>query len=102
MKLTNYEKETIILFNEAEATASVDTCSPALIRRLDGFALKSPLVNVISEDEHGKRYVIPKSWVRVQMPPLLTDEQRQKRREKALELFGKQTNNEEGGKGNEE
>ena len=35
MKLTRYEKETIINFNEAEATANIYTHNGGLIRKLD-------------------------------------------------------------------
>ena len=35
MKLTNYERETIIVFNDAEDAAEVYTANAAWIRRLD-------------------------------------------------------------------
>ena len=38
MKLTRYEKETIINFNEAEATANIYTHNGGLIRKLDAFS----------------------------------------------------------------
>ena len=65
MNLTMQERETIILFNEAQDTASVDTCNPALIRKLDKqIALQeNKQVYLLREDEYGKRYSIPKRWV---------------------------------------
>ena len=96
MRLTLLEQETIILFNEQETTASVDTCNKTLMRQLDDFTTKSTTVIVVSEDEHGKRYLIPKSWLKVQMPRQLSDEQRQKLREQAHKIFNKNNNNESG------
>ena len=77
-KLTKQEQETIILFNEAEDTASVDVCNPALIRKLDkqiASQENGPIV-LIREDEFSKRYLIPKAWVKVQFPRTLSPEQR--------------------------
>ena len=42
MKLTKYEKETIILFNEAEDTASIYTYNAGLKKRLAAFIRKYP------------------------------------------------------------
>ena len=41
-KLTKYEKETIILFNEGEGTASIYTFNAGLKKRLALFAKKYP------------------------------------------------------------
>lgn len=87
MQLTKLEQETIILFNEEESTAEVDTCNKALIRRLDSFCTKSADIACVSGDEYGKRYILPKKWVKVNMPPQLSEEQLQKKRENALKLF---------------
>lgn len=42
MKLTKYEKETIILFNEAEDQVDVFTYNVSLKRRLANFSRKYP------------------------------------------------------------
>ncbi len=83
-KLLQIERETIVLFNEGETMATVETCSPALQRRMDTFCAKSPACCLLREDEHAKKYRCPKSWIKVQMPRQLTQEQRQKLRERAL------------------
>ena len=83
-KLLQIERETIVLFNEGETMATVETCSPALQRRMDAFCAKSADCCLLHEDEHAKKYRCPKSWVKVQMPRQLTEEQRQKLRERAL------------------
>ena len=82
MDITLYERETIFLYNEAEQNASIDTCSPVLIRRLDQFVAKSTAITVVREDEYGKCYHLPKSWIKVQMPRQISDELRQKLSEK--------------------
>ena len=87
MSLSKLEQETIILFNEEDSTAEVDTCNKALIRRLDSFCTKSADIACVGGDEYGKRYILPKKWVKVNMPPQLSEEQLQKKRENALKLF---------------
>ena len=41
-KLTKYEKETIVLFNEGEDTASIYTYNAGLRKRLANFSKKYP------------------------------------------------------------
>lgn len=42
MTLTKYEKETIILFNEGEDTAHIQTYNAGLLKRLAAFSKKHP------------------------------------------------------------
>lgn len=42
MTLTKYEKETIILFNEGEDTANIQTYNAGLRKRLAAFSKKPP------------------------------------------------------------
>ena len=42
MTLTKYEKETIILFNEGEETAHIQTYNAGLRKRLAAFSKKHP------------------------------------------------------------
>ena len=42
MALTKYEKETIILFNEGEDTAHIQTYNTGLRKRLAAFSKKHP------------------------------------------------------------
>lgn len=83
MALTKIEKETIILFNEAEETASVYTYNAALLRKLERLRTERP-EDVKIHDEHpsgSKTYLIPKKYVRITATQKLTDEQREKRAE---------------------
>jgi hypothetical protein len=91
MSLSRLEQETIILFNEKEDTASVDTCNGALIRKLDKRTAlqENKQVYLVREDEYGKAYVIPKSWVKVNLPPALTEKERAKRSARARAQFGR-------------
>ena len=92
MKLSKTEQETIILFNEAEAAASVYTHNKALRRKLDKLAQDRPgecrLVRT-SHDGRAADYTIPKAWIRIhppRVPAPLTEEQKQKRREHLASL----------------
>lgn len=78
MRLTNEEKETIILFNEADNTATVETFQGKIIRRMEKEGVKP-----VKEDSYGmKRYIVPKSWVKVYPPRkvVLSDEAKEKAR----------------------
>lgn len=79
MKLTNLEKETIILFNEAEPIASIQVHNSRLRRRLEQLHVDRP--EEVSLDHNGD-YLIPKGWIKINPPRKvapLTDEQRQAR-----------------------
>lgn len=62
--LTNYERETIINFNEGEDTASVYTHNKALRRRLEQLAQERPeecrLFKVSHEDQAVEYYISAK------------------------------------------
>ena len=72
MALSNYEKETIISFNEDESTAVVFTYNRALINRMERLCKERPEEcrpdpsNQITEE--GRQYVVPKKWVKVSPP----------------------------------
>ena len=52
--LTNYERETIITFNEAEADCEVYTYNPKLIRKLTERCESRPsLYRMVAEDQFG-------------------------------------------------
>ncbi len=72
-KLNNIEKETVIVFNEAEATVECYTCSKAWMKWLDGFCEKSKDITV-KKDVYSKTYTFPKKWVGVRLPRILSPE----------------------------
>lgn len=78
MKLSKTEQETIILFNEAEAAASVYTHNAALCRQLAGLCAAYPeQVRQAGDNGHGGlSFELPKKWVRITPPRVLTPAQR--------------------------
>lgn len=65
MELSKIEKETIILFNEAEPTAHITTANRALRRKLEKLCSETPLITRIREDENFGEYICPRKWIRV-------------------------------------
>ena len=63
--LSNIEKETIIIFNDSEKTASVYTCNKSLKNKLDRFCSEEKEFTIIREDEYSKTYLIPKNAILV-------------------------------------
>ncbi len=70
MKLTKYERETIICFNEEETTASVYTHNRRLIKKLKRLSEKYPdqVRPDRPEDRGAVSYLVPKSCVSVREP----------------------------------
>lgn len=85
MKISRLEQETIIGFNEAEATASVYTHNSALIRKLEALADSRPdeAKRERSYPDGGREYIVPKRWVKVNAGLILTAEERERRSERA-------------------
>ena len=70
MKLSPYEKETIILFNEAEDTASVYTHNAKLISKLQRLSEKYPdqIYPERPETHSAVSYIVPKRSVSIREP----------------------------------
>ena len=70
MKLTGYEMETIILYNQAEPNAQVYTYDPKLIAKLRRLHEAAPEKVYVDFDEPNgaARYVVPKNCVTVRTP----------------------------------
>ena len=84
-KLTKYEKETIVLFNEAEDTASIYTYNAGLKKRLAAFSKKYPDLCHLekSSDLGGVTYVMDKSRLSIRFLPPYSEERRRKASEYA-------------------
>ena len=68
MNLTLQERETVILFNEADPTASVYTHNAALRRRLAALAAERPTECIavrFNEEDGAAEYTVPKKWVKI-------------------------------------
>ena len=84
-KLTKYEKETIVLFNEGEDTASIFTYNAGLRRRLENFSKKYPDLCRLEKscEQGGVSYVLEKSRLSIRLQPPMSEDRRQKASEYA-------------------
>lgn len=78
MKLSKQEKETIILWNEAESRAEIYTYNPALQVQLTKLCARYPgMVRMTAENGcGGLTFELPKRWLRIVPPRILTPAQR--------------------------
>lgn len=91
MSLSRCERETIILFNEEEATATISTFSPAVKKKLDKLYGVDHSVDGLGElyaDEPEARYEVPKGLISFRRKQTLTPEQMEAKREAARKAFG--------------
>lgn len=79
-KLTKYEKETIVLFNEADEEAHIQTYNAGLRKRLEAFSKKYPdLCRLdMSMGQGGVSYWIDKSRLSIRFQPPMSEERRRK------------------------
>lgn len=84
-KLSKYEKETIILFNEGEDTASIYTYNAGLKKRLEAFSEKYPDLCWLerTHPQGGVSYILDKSRLSVRLQPPYSEERRKKASEYA-------------------
>lgn len=78
-RLTKYEMETIVNFNEAEAVGNIYTCNRALRRKLEQWAQERPnecRLDRVSRFGEAVAYFVPKSWVHIYPPRQISEEQR--------------------------
>lgn len=77
MKLSRYERETIINFNAEEPTTTLYTRDPAFMRKLDQLVISFPeFYKCIGETDIDKTYELPKFSVNYRKPRRLSEEQR--------------------------
>ena len=77
-KLSKYERETIVNFNEGESGASVYTFNADLKRRLAEFSRKYPLLCRLERTtpEGSVTYVLDKSRLSIRLVPPYSEERR--------------------------
>ena len=88
MKLTKFEKETIILTSEGDDTYSVYTFNAGLKRRLADFAKKYPAVcRLESEDKKTgcQSYVVDKARLSIRLTAPYSEERKKAARDQAVE-----------------
>ena len=85
MTLTKYEKETIILFNEGEDTAHIQTYNAGLRKRLAAFSKKHPDLCRLEKSfaQGGVIYVLDKSRLSIRLQAPYSEERRRKASENA-------------------
>lgn len=86
-RLTKYEKETIVLFNEAENTANIYTYNTALKNRLAKFSREnSNCAKLITEYPCGAvAYEVDKKRLSIRFTSPYSEERREKARKYAQE-----------------
>lgn len=89
MSVSNIERETVILFNEAEDTVSVYTFNPTLKRKLGDFSEKYPaLCKKTAEDSLGSvTYSVAKDRLSISLRAPLSEEKKEALRERGKKLF---------------
>ena len=85
--LTNYERETIITFNEADADCEVYTYNQKLIRKLTERCESHPsLYRMVAEDQFGGyTFCFPKSLLTINPRVPMSADLREKHRRNAIE-----------------
>lgn len=78
MRLSSEERETIIRFDDSENDASIYTCNSILKSKLDKLMSERTGISIVAEDEYSKTYILPKKWVKVVAPRILSDDERLK------------------------
>lgn len=89
MRLTNEERETVIVFNEAEKMAHIETCNSRWKAEIYKIKEEHPgkIKIVKEEDEDGFLSVdLPKRYVKLRGPRLLSDEQKERLSERGRAL----------------
>ena len=87
--LTGYEKETTIVFNESESAAYIETPNRRIKQILKQLLKNHPDRVRLERDEDDEGFMsvqIPKKWVRIRGPRVLTDEQRAEYAERAKKM----------------
>ncbi len=96
MKLTKFEKETIILTSEGDDTYNVYTFNAGLKRRLADFAKKHPAVCRLESEDNKlgcQSYVVDKARLSIRLTAPYSEERRDAARKNAKERgFSVKTN----------
>lgn len=84
-RLTKYERETIILFNEAEPTATIYTYNTALKNRLAKYSRENPTLATLTMEYPcgGVSYTIDKRRLSIRLTAPYSEERKNKAREYA-------------------
>ena len=77
MNLTPFEQETIILFNEQDHTADVQTYNSTLKHELFALCESHPdeAEHVRSYEQGGMYFTVPKMWIKIKAPQTVSKKQ---------------------------
>ena len=82
-----YEQETIIQFcDEPGVLANVWSASPAFQRRMEKLGIVRGIVRKRQGETYSAEYLIPKQWIKIHTPRLLTEEQRERMKERGRSM----------------
>ena len=82
MKLSRYERESILNYNAGEQTATLYTRDKAVMRKLDTLVADFPdIYNLTGQDEISKTYSFPKSFIGYRKPRAVSAKQRERARQ---------------------
>ena len=77
-RLNAAERETIILYNEAENTAEIETCNVAMKKRLANIRRTHPKeITLLWSGADADYYIFPKKWIKIIPPRRATEKQRE-------------------------
>ena len=86
MKLSRYERESILNYNAGEQTATLYTRDKAVMRKLDTLVADYPdTYKLTGQDDISKTYSFPKSYVSYRKPRAVSTEQRERARQMMIE-----------------
>lgn len=92
MNYSKYERETIILMNDAENTANISTYQRHWIARLLKIAEEKPNeVTIVKKEEDYLEIIVPNKYVKVRPPRFVSDEQREAASKRLAEYRLKKT-----------
>ena len=78
MKLSNYEKETIINYSEGDKTASIYTHNETLKSQLSELCYKYPeTVSLTADNGMALTFELPKKWIKIKPPRILSNKQKE-------------------------
>lgn len=87
MKLSGYERETIINFNAREKNATLYTRDCKVMKEMDALVSRYPDVyHLVSQTDIDKTYSFHKSCIKYRKPRTLSEAQREQKREQMKQV----------------
>ena len=89
MGLSRKEKETIILFNECDDIATIETYNSRIRRRLQSIQNQNSKCICLFEKDDYVKYEVPKNWIQVNPPKQSSDRQKEEMSERMKKRYAK-------------